>query len=278
MVGLPMSILIGKPFYTFSKVCSVLTVPGLTVFLIFFKVERKIISRGMVESRRQVLLRSPVKDTIVKTIHKKSGEMVKKNELIIEFLDIAGYENKAAQIRVQIRSLQKKLDQHRFLGKGGGVAQSEIEALEYKAQEMNLQLKDLMDKHQLYSIRAPFDGKLIKVYIGPYEKANIGTELCTLSAEDDKIIKCMVPEKSYSYLKCNQRVKIKSQMYNYLKYAIYSGVLEEISLFGKLENNDVYYEAIIGIDEGREKLKINSLAACEIVVGRQSLFSFIFDR
>jgi len=274
-----MQFLGGKTFYRWCQWLTMLLVPTLGLLFIFVKIERKIITVGVVESRGQVTVRSPVSDSLVRRILKNDGDEFRTGDAILEFYDLNNYGQKQARTRLSLERLERRRDTLVAVRRSGSVSAAEMDEAEYAVREAQLELQDLTERVERYSVRTPFDGKVVKVLVEPYQKVEIGTPLCTLLGnEEHKLIKCMVPENQFARMQPGQTVYIKSQLYNYLKFEIFEGILEKVSPYGVPLNNNVHYEVVVSITRDSGRLRVNSAATCEIITGRQSLFAYVFNR
>ena len=227
-----MSFLASKAYYRICRAVAILLVPVLLSALFLLKVEKTVRARGLIESARQDVVCSPVKETIVKAIHFSSGDQVRKGDVVIEFEDIPGYANLAAQTEVKIHELEDRRGRMGKLRKSGTITDAHLKELDFQIAELKLKFEGLKEKAERFTIRSPMDGEIVSIMVRTYEQVGIGRELFAVSAGNAKVIKCAIPERQYTYLSSGQPVNIKSELYNYLKYDIYRGRLASISPYG----------------------------------------------
>ncbi len=273
-----MSFLAGKAFYRFSQVLGILLLPCILCLLFLLKIEEKVRVRGVVESSTQVTVTSQLKDTVVKRITMNVGDMVAAGDVVIEFEDLQGFRSQAAQLKVKLQEQEDRLSRLKPLHQAGSISARDLKKLDFNIAQIKLHCQDLLNRAARLRVKSPIAGRIVTISIKPFQKATIGQELFAVSGGGDKIIKCNVPERHYTYLENGQRVDIKSELYNYLTYDIYHGEIAEISPYGFRDGDGIFYEVTIRITEGSDRLKVGSAADCEIITRKAPLIRLLFPR
>lgn len=285
-----MSVIASKGYYRFVQVLSVLVVPLIAVLMIFVKIDDRVIVNGVVESSHHVILRSPLEKTLIEDIKIKPGSDVRAGQELLTFRDLNNWRLELEKIRRRVIMLTEKAEIYESLNKKG--AQSTLSAKELKteAETLRIEAKSLEQQVEKLTLRAPFSGRITDVLVKEHMNVAVGTELVALSAMDEKVIRCFVPENRYSLLREGQTVAIKSNLYNYLHYTVYRGVVKNFSQYGTRgqDTSDAaasaampVFETFIKVlddDHGAEMLKVGSTAACEIVVERRPLYELFLKK
>jgi multidrug resistance efflux pump len=272
-----MSFLSGKAYYRFSQIFGVLLVPATLLVLFGIRVEDKVSSPGIVESVDQLIVRSAIKETVAKKVYKENGDHVLKGEIVVEFEDVHGYRYSAEKTSVNLQALKDTYERLKPLQVAGSVTEAKIREMEFEIRALELEIKDLREKADRLLVRSPLDGKIINVFIKEYEMADVGRELFSVSALDDKYIRCMIQERHYSYIRPGMRVIIKSELYNYLLYDVYHGRVVRIGSFGEQYQDEITYRVDIALDpKAAAALKVGSSSMCEIVTDEIPLFHLLF--
>ncbi len=271
-------------FYRTNQIVSILFLPLAVISLFLIKVEDRIVVDGVVESDNQVVLRSPLDETLLEDIFVHPGDDVKKGAPLVQFRDLLNWRQDLDRKHKRQDLLKEKADIYvKLHGEG---AQSGLTAKDMvnESQTLEFEIAALQDKVDRLTLRAPFDGRVTELMVKPYAKMEIGTPLLALSAMDEKVIRCQVPESRFPYLHKGQPVAIKSNLYNYFTFQIYTG---EVKSFYTYASNPALagsanplqgpaYETKIALTgEAKDRLTIGSTASCEILVENQPLYRLL---
>lgn len=268
-----MEIIATKAFYRSTQIVSLLFLPLVALSLFLIKVEDRIVVDGTVESDNQAVLRSPLDDTLLEEIFVKSGEDVAKAAPLMRFQDLQSW-------RLELEKKQKRLE---FVHDKAAVyiklrnegAQSGLTTRDFvnEEQTLEIEIKTLQERVERLTLRAPFAGRVTDLMIKPFTNVSIGTPLIALSAMDEKVIRCQVPQSRFPYLRVNQPVAIKSDQYPHTKYKVFTGTVKSFYPYASTNTQEPLYETKILLTEDAPKvLPIGSTATCEILVDAQPLY------
>lgn len=268
-------------FYRSTQIVSILFLPLTVLALFYIKVEDRIVVDGAVESDNQVILRSPLDDTLLDDIFVKPGDDVAKDAPLVRFRDLQNWRQELERKQKRYELLKEKAEIYvKLHGEG---AQSGLTAKDMvnESQTLEFEIAALRDKVDRLTLRAPFTGRITELMVKPYAKMEIGTPLVALSAMDVKVIRCEVPEARFPYLRKGQPVAIKSNLYHYLTFRIYTGEVKSFYTYASSASAnpangarpEPSYETKIALTgEAKELLTIGSTASCEILVEDQPLY------
>lgn len=270
-----MSVITSHGYYRFVQVLSILVVPLIVVAMIYVQIDDRVIVEGVVESNHHVVLRSPLEKTLVADILVEPGSDVRAGQELMTFRDLSNWRLDLEKKKRRVTLLLEKAETYEKLSKQG--AQSALSTKEYRteADTLLIEVKALEREVEKLTLRAPFAGRVTDVLIKEHMNVAVGTELVALSAMDEKVIRCHIPENRFSLLQEGQRVAIKSNLYNYLHYTVYRGEVKKFPEYATHLTGQATYETYIKIlpdDGGVDKLPIGSTASCEIVVERRPLY------
>lgn len=272
-----MTILTGKPFKRFVQVISFLFLITFILLLFFWEIEEKVPSKGQVENKQQIIVRSLCEKTVVDEIRYSPGSEVKKGDVIISLADIRDLKHQIKEIDLRLSEGRKSFARMTKLHASKLISDAQHEKLELQLKLAENTLERLKQEYEKLKVKAPFDGKIINFHIKLQELVRIGSKLFTIIGNQDKIIKCIIPQSLADGLIRGQKVNIKSKLKNYLRYRVYNGYLMSIAPFSKEEGDAVYYELAVGILDGEDELPVGSTALCEIVKGKQPLFFMLLE-
>lgn len=269
-----MYFLASKKYFIFCKFISILIWPIAIYFLFFQRFNYKFTSKGIVDSKSKYTIRSKVNNTFIKKIHKYNNDKVSEGELLIELFDNEGIQNK---IRIQSKKVQ--LLESEYLSYKDNpqiITKFELKKLQFNYQEQKIILEDLNNKLSNLFLYSPSSGYIMRLHVEEQEKIEIGTELATIATNGTNYVMCKIPEKYYMQLGIGDNVFLKSEVYNYLKYTIYTGKIQKISYFGLNEKLNALYEVEIALLNNN--LRIGTTAKCEFIITQETLINIIFRR
>lgn len=273
-----MSLLTGIANYRIGRVSALLVVPLTIALLWLVRVEEKIRVRGVIEAVNQIEVRSPVKDTLVKEIRHRVGDQVPAGEIILTFEDLAGHGFEAERLFHQLSEMEENQKRLLPLVESGATSVRELRELKCRIDVMKVQHRELTEKAARLTVRSPIAGRLVTLDVQPYDQSSIGTLLFTVAGNQERRIICSVPERYFTYLHLDQRVNIKSEVFNYLRFNVYQGRISAISPFGQSQDSDILHEVEIALIEEAQRLTVGSAADLEIVVEGVPLIELIFPR
>lgn len=273
-----MSLLTSPTFYRFSQICAVMIFPTALSVLFLIRVQDRVVVPGIVETDRQVILTSPLEKAIVKEIKVESGDNVEKGQILIEFSDLPGFRHALAKARASIFHLERQIGQLKPLYERKLVQGEKLWDLEAELDKVKVEADELAEKCERLQVKAPDAGKIINVFVKPYELADVGRQLVSIAVESGKLIRCRVPEKRVETVHPGEKVTIKSEFYNFIKHNVYHGVVTEVSPFGIQENGGIYYETLLRITAGNEQLRVGSAVQCEIIVDEVRFIELFFEQ
>lgn len=265
-----------KFFYRFTQVVSLFFLPLIILSLFFIRIEDRITVTGVIESDNQVVLRSPLDDTLLAEILVKPGTDVKEGEPLVKFQDLRNWRLELEKKIKRLELIQEKSDIYIKLRGEGAQSGLTTKDVMNEAETLKIEIKALQDDVDRLTLRAPFTGRITELMVKPYAKMEIGTPIVALSAMsqmDLKVVSCNVPQSRYPYLRTDQPVAIKSAQFPYLRFKIYTGVVKWFSKYASTTDQGQVYETKIALTgEAKDLLPIGSTATCEILVEDQPLY------
>lgn len=268
-----MEIITTQTFYRINQIASLLFLPLALLSLFIIKVEDRIVVDGVVESDNQVILRSPLDDTLLADILVKPGDDVEKGAPLAKLQDLRNWQRELDKSQKRLELLREKSTIYTKLHGEGAQSGLTAKDMQNEAQTLEIEIKALQDNVDRLTIRAPFAGRITELMVKPYAKMEIGTPIVSLSAMDDLVIRCQVPETRFPYLQKGQPVAIKSNLYSYFVFQIYTGEVKSFYTYASNSAGGPTYETKIALTgEARNMLRIGSTASCEILVENQPLY------
>lgn len=265
-----------KFYYRTAQVVSIVFLPLAFLSLFVLRVEDRIVVDGVVESDNYVTLRSPLDDTLIENILVEPGADVKSGQALLNLQDLKSWRNELEKKEKRLEYITEKADVYQKLRKEGAQSGLITKDSQNEANILEIEIRALKENVGRLTLRAPFAGKITEVMVKPYSHVEVGTPLAKLSAMDEKIIRCQIPESRFPFLRQDQTVAVKSNLYNYFKWKIYSGKVKSYYSYASHENEKPTYETkIVLTGEGRDLLTIGSTARCEILVEDRPLIELL---
>ncbi len=262
-----------QTYYRSAQICSILLFPALAISLALVQVEDRIVTDGIIKCREQAILVSPLKDTLIKSILVKPGDNVVSGQILVRLADLRCWEQELERKKLESEFLHKRLRALLKLRNEGIKSTMEVNRLELNCKSTALEIKALERNVSRLKVCAPFSGTITGIAVEPGQPVTIGTELMELASLQHKIIECKIPEKRFADLRKGQRVAVKSNLLNYLKYDVYSGRITDFEAYGFSRNNTVSFKAYIELDtRSSSALKVGTTAQCEIIVEKTPLY------
>lgn len=261
-----------------SKIIAILILPVILFSLSFYKVERKVNANGIIGSQKQDIVTSPVKDTSVKYIRFKEGDFVQRGDVVVEAYDFTDFNQQLQIAQIELKNVENELVRKQEILRFGGTTRADIEKLEGAKEQALVKISSIENKINLFSFKAPYDGQIVNIFVKDRESITIGQNMFQIIGKDVFIIECYIPEAQYIFVKKGQKVYIKSNLYNYLKYSIFHGIVSYVSDYGTIDpaTKKIFFKVIVNVLDGEQYLRVNSSVSCEIVRDRVSIPHSIF--
>ena len=146
---------------------------------------------------------------LVREIHFKSGQDVKKGAILVELnADSDKAQLAALEAAAELSATVLKLDKAQFEAQAIAQAQVDADAADLKSKRaLAAQQQALIDKK---TIRAPFSGKLGITTVNPGQYVNPGDKIVTLQTIDPVYVDFNLPQKSVGSLLVGQVVNVTS--------------------------------------------------------------------
>jgi multidrug resistance efflux pump len=250
----------------------------LSVFLLsFYRVERKVTASGIVKADNQVVVTSEVKDTVVKTINVNPGETVKKNQIIVVAADLTQVRSQINIITNKMKALSAEIKRDRTIADKGGIALFAIEQKKNRHERLSIEKEQAYKQLARLRVRAPHAGTVSNIYVEINEGLTIGKPVFQLIGGQGRLVECNVPEKQVSYVKPGQKVYLKSNQYNFLRYRIFTGTVRRVAAFGEktTAEKELSFPVVIATENDSPYLRVNSSVVCEIVRDEVSLPRYV---
>jgi len=273
-----MSFLTGPTLYRIAQILALLLLPAIFGLLFHLHIEEKIPVRGLVESVETVKVSSPVADTIVHRVLKRVGDEVAADEIVLEFEDLAGDRLQAEQRELKLSELREALTRLRPLFEAGSVPAQDVSRLEYQLGTAEFEKKAFLARAERLTVRSPVAGRIITLPIERFEKAEIGKPLFSVATGTARSVDCAVPERFFTYLYPRQRVHVRSEVLNYLKFGVFQGRVAEIGCFGFQRDGQILHKVRIELDDQASRIPVGSAADCEILIDGVPLIELLFPR
>ncbi|MDR4494605.1 MAG: HlyD family efflux transporter periplasmic adaptor subunit [Nitrospirales bacterium] len=155
--------------------------------------------RGVVKPVMEVVISSELQAKI-KKMPFRDGEQFQKGDLLVDF-QCGKYvaDLQAAEAEVESRTIT--LTHHEELGKLNGIGQLEIDVArsELKKAQASERVAQVMIGR--CRITAPFDGRVVKALVNPYESVNPYDELLSILNDQHFDIELIVPSLDVQWLK-----------------------------------------------------------------------------
>ena len=196
---------------------------------------------GILEPKRQILLKSELSGTVTK-IYVTEGELLKKGQSILG-IDPRSYENMREKLLLQRKKaelelsiMQREYDGNAALNKDGGVSERKMEDLKDRLElktlalsEIDIDLKDVNEKLSKAVLVAPISGTLLslntkegEIVVSATSGYSEGTSIGILASTDSMQVICSVNEADYHsinmktpasvYLESDPEVKAKGRI------------------------------------------------------------------
>lgn len=160
----------------------------------------------VLEAEHLTVIYSQVTSPVLK-VHKKMGDSFDKDELVVE-LDHKVFESNVAKAAAAVIKFQTELEAKKRLYNDDALSQFELD--EAVAQLAGAEADFVLAQKMLEdtSIKAPYDGRVVKISMKEYELAQTGKEILTLV--DDAVLygKFLVPSQYMSCLQIGAPVDI----------------------------------------------------------------------
>ncbi|MBN8217633.1 MAG: HlyD family efflux transporter periplasmic adaptor subunit [Spirochaetes bacterium] len=265
-----------------TKILAVILVPIVIILFSFVSFERKVVLDGEVLSPKQILVRSAIKDTLVKKVFVESGDRVTQGQVITEFQDVAGWANQLSvadlDVGVQLAALASYSNMN-YDSLDKVMQKAEMERLRLAVAQTQYRLADLKEKVRLLRSEAPFDGEIVKVQVQDFDRVDVGTPIYEVARTDEFYVKAWIPEKLYSLVAKGNKVYLKSNLWNYLWYQIFHGEITYLSQFAQRHpvSGEIVFETHIKVLDGIDLMRVNTSVKCEIVRDRVGLLGYVFQ-
>ncbi|GBC60561.1 efflux RND transporter periplasmic adaptor subun it [Desulfonema ishimotonii] len=158
---------------------------------------------------------------LVKTVHFREGDRVKKGDVLInintDFLDkdIALEKMRIEQIAVRIRKTRKNLARYKELFKNEAASEIDYDDLNFSCQEQIKEQETLRQglakielRRSKCVIRAPYDGIILEKNVDAGNWVIPGGLLCRIGSADDLFVKVPVPEKLVKFNRKTETVDV----------------------------------------------------------------------
>lgn len=155
--------------------------------------------RGVVKPVMEVVISSELQAQI-KNMPFRDGQRFHKGDLLVDF-QCGKYvaELQAAQAEVESRALT--VTHHEELGKLNGIAQLEIDVAQSELKKAQATERIAQVTVGRCRITAPFDGRVVKTLVNPYESVNPYDELLSILDDQHFDIELIVPSLDVQWLK-----------------------------------------------------------------------------
>lgn len=195
---------------------------------------------------------------IVSAIHFKSGQLIKKNDLLIE-LDTTTDQAELDGLLASRKLAQLKFDRQVRLLASKATSKSshdEARALLDEAKAAVIAKKSILNKKR---IRAPFNGLIgiRQVDMGQY--IDKGYNIAPLQSLSPIYADFTLPERNFSHLKVQQRVSVKVQAY---PNEVFNGVITAINPGFNSETRTISIRATV--DNAEHKLRAGMFTEIEV--------------
>ncbi len=157
-------------------------------------------------------------ETDIKKINFIEGDSFKKNQVLIQLDDVDAKlklverDAELREISASFEFAEKEVKRFAKLAEKKVISQSSLDNAEAKFLELKakrLRLKALYDRAKLEldrcNIKAPFDGRVSKLYISPGQRVRIGEPLINIYDTSEMILRAQIPNRFLSIIQNSQR-------------------------------------------------------------------------
>ncbi|MEH6652073.1 MAG: efflux RND transporter periplasmic adaptor subunit [Motiliproteus sp.] len=171
----------------------------------------RIASIGLIEPRRGVTVSASVSG-LVTAIHFKSGDQVKKGQLLVE-LDRGVEKANLASARSRLPAIQSSYERNQTLYKRNTISKKALDDAQSEFFALKSEIESLKAVIKRREIRAPFTGVvgLREVHLGVYLEA--GDQITRLQSLDAMLVRFIIPQKNLSELAIGMAVDISTDAY-----------------------------------------------------------------
>ena len=171
----------------------------------------RIASIGLIEPRRGVTVSASVSG-LVTAIHFKSGDQVKKGQLLVE-LDRGVEKANLASARSRLPAVQSSYERNQTLYKRNTISKKALDDAQAEFFALKSEIESLKAVIQRREIRAPFTGVvgLREVHLGVYLQG--GDQITRLQSLDSMLVRFIIPQKNLSQLAIGMAVDISTDAY-----------------------------------------------------------------
>ena len=270
--------------------------------LFMLKMDDTVYAIGKLQGGDDYSLRSLAAGNIVARL-KNAGSAVTKGEAILK-IDQTPLDEQMTLLNGEIKELESgisgKEKQNEFADKNlpiykdlyhkGSMSRVEYEKLALLAttnkneiEQLNLKLENLkkklkiMEKHTSdYVIFAPDDGVITELSFPVGQHVQQGDIIAKMSSIRSKKYLAYIDEKYIRKISPEQKVKIISTQYNYMKYGYFEGiVLRILELPVKQQDGSNYYPIEVIVGQESYELKLGSTAELMISTGKIRILFYL---
>tara|TARA_Y100001935_G_scaffold255641_1_gene270379 strand:- start:7962 stop:9104 length:1143 start_codon:yes stop_codon:yes gene_type:complete len=157
-------------------------------------------------------------ETDIKKINFIEGDSFKKNQVLIQLDDVDAKlklverDAELREISASFEFAEKEVKRFAKLAEKKVISQSSLDNAEAKFLELKakrLRLKALYDRAKLEldrcNIKAPFDGRVSKLYISPGQRVRVGEPLINVYDTSEMILRAQIPNRFLSIIQNSQR-------------------------------------------------------------------------
>lgn len=209
------------------------------LFILFFGLASSCFGqnvRAVLEPKEQTLLTSEVSSTIT-AIEKRMGESFTEGDTLILLNNVVFLAN-LMKAEAQLTKAQTDFESAKRLYDDKVISHSEFREAEAALAVSKADLALAQKAYNGCFILAPYDGKVIDVYVKQYERVESGQELIAILDDSVLIARVLIPEAYLGKLSIGDNVKVKVQETGTVEEATIvrmGAVLDPVSSLMKVE-------------------------------------------
>lgn len=163
-------------------------------------------SRGVVVAISRATLSSEI-SAIIMQLPFRAGEQFKKGDILVAF-DCTLYQAQKEKVRAEYDLAKIKLDNDQELQSLSSIGKLEMAISEAKMKKAELELKIAQLNVKRCHIKAPYDGRVVKLFANEHENARQQQELLEIVGTNDLEVELIFPSKKLSDLKKDRYFQI----------------------------------------------------------------------
>jgi RND family efflux transporter MFP subunit len=200
-----------------SKICNI-KVKNICSFLlgfyflsasipVFAEAPKNNIARGLIVARIETTLSSEISARI-KRLTMKEGDRFKRNQTLVKF-DCRLYQAQLNKVKAQLFAAEKTLHANMKLQSYKAISNLEVIVSEAQVTQAKADVALNKIKVDLCEIKAPFNGRVVKLHVAPYASVAPGTPLMDILDDSRLEMQLNIPSRWLSWVRKGTKFNIR---------------------------------------------------------------------